>query len=103
MGNAGVEGAANDRPLHSEGFVVAEILPQPQRHRRKQQPRTSTATVGHTTVVAVGIGSVGRKHGLILPVTLPASARGGWSAGLVRSSIRMAARKPSTDQTASTT
>ena len=38
VGDAEVEGAAQDRPLHLDRRLVAEVLPQPERHRGQLQP-----------------------------------------------------------------
>ena len=78
--------------------LVAEYDEIPTYRARPERTARSSA------VMVSSIGVSGSKRCEILPATLPASARGGCvSAGQSRSRIRMAAKKPSTDQTASTT
>ena len=61
-------------------------------------------TAWSRAIMVSSIGVSGSKRCEILPATLPVLMRGGCvSAGQSRSRIRMAAKKPSTDQTASTT
>ena len=60
VGDAEVEGAADDRPLRLERGVVAEVVPQAERDRGELEPGAAGAAVGHR-VVAIGGGHVG--HG----------------------------------------
>ncbi len=54
VGDAEVEGAAQDRAAVRERPVVAEVLPQPERDRGELQPRRSDSPVWHRLVAAGG-------------------------------------------------
>ena len=53
MRNAQVEGPVQDGALGVERPVIAEVLPEPERHRRQQQAAASAATVGHGVVAVL--------------------------------------------------
>src|SRR5207237_500671 len=53
-------GAADDRSLRVERPVVAEVVPEPERDGRQQQPAATRAVVAHA-LVAVGGGGVGHS------------------------------------------
>ena len=62
VGDAEVEGAADDGALGLERAVVAEVPPEAERQQRQVQPAASAAAVGHA-LVAVGGRDVGVGHG----------------------------------------
>ncbi len=54
VGDAEVEGAAQDRPLAVEGDVVTEVVPQPEADRREVEAAAAGPAVGHRVVAVVG-------------------------------------------------
>jgi hypothetical protein len=54
MGDAQVEGPAHDGALGVEGPVVTEVLPQPERHGRRQEAAAPTTAVGRGPVAIFG-------------------------------------------------
>ena len=54
MGDAQVEGSAHDGPLGVDGPVVAEVLPQPERHGGQEQAAAPTTAIGHGPVAILG-------------------------------------------------
>ncbi len=70
MRDAEVERAADDRTARVEGPVVAEVVPEPERHGRQLQPARAAAVVAHR-VVALGGRNVRHR---------PDSTSVGWSA-----------------------
>ena len=61
MGDAQVESSAQDGTLGVDGPVVAEVLPQPERHRRQEQAAAPTTAIGHGPVAVLG-GKVAGHH-----------------------------------------
>jgi hypothetical protein len=62
VGDAQVEGAAQDGAAGLEYVLAAEVLPQAQRDRRQVQAAAAGPAIGHG-VIAGGIGDVGLLHG----------------------------------------
>jgi len=62
MGDAEVERAPQDGALAVDGAAVAEVLPEPQRHRGERETAAPTAAVGHRGI-PVGCGDEGREVG----------------------------------------
>ena len=56
-----VEGPAHDRSLRLDRLVVAEVVPEPQRHGGEQEPAAPAAAVGLDVVAVVG-GGVGHAR-----------------------------------------
>ncbi len=71
VGDAEVEGLVHDRPLRLQRLVVAEVVPEPERHGWQQQAAAAATAVGHATVVAAGVGHVliDHRHGAIVSPT----------------------------------
>src|SRR5690606_18796988 len=65
VGYAEVEGAPADLPLHGEGPIVAEVVPQPEGDCGKAQSAASASTVEHRVVSVAGrlIGHAGQGTG----------------------------------------
>jgi hypothetical protein len=65
VGDAEIEGAAQDVPLAVERHVVAEVVPQAQRHRGQHESALADPSVRHAAVVAarVGVVRVQDRHG----------------------------------------
>ena len=72
MGDPQVEGRPADPALQLERPVPAEIVPQPQRHRRQHQAGAAAAAVDHLFIAVLG-GLVG--HGAAPLLALPCSPR----------------------------
>ena len=62
MGDAQIEGPSQDGALGVERPVVAEVLPQPERHRGQEQTAAPTTAIGHGPVAILG-GKVARSLG----------------------------------------
>ncbi len=63
VGDAAVEGAAQDRALRLLGPVGAEVLPEPERERGQLQPAPPGVAVGHPGRVVVPAGRSFVGHG----------------------------------------
>ena len=81
VGDAAVEGSAQDGPLGLLRMVGAEVLPKAEREGRQLEAASSTEAVVHVGVVAIGRGGIG--HGDIIPSSRP---DGGRTSELPRSS-----------------
>lgn len=62
MGDAEIEGAADDGATRGENIDVAEIVPEPEGDERKFDATAAAAAVQGGAVVAVGGGKVGSSH-----------------------------------------
>src|SRR3954468_24944286 len=74
MRDAEVEGPAQDRPLGLDRLVVAEVVPEPERHRGQLQPTASTPPVRRVRVAVVG-GDEGIESVHVLSLSLPLGLR----------------------------
>src|SRR6185295_2426517 len=54
VGHAEVERAAQDGALGAERLVVTEVVPQPERYRRQQQPAATRAAIAQVLVTVRG-------------------------------------------------
>ena len=65
MGDAQVEGSAQDGTLGVDGPVVTEVLPQPKRYGGQEQAAAPTTAIGHGPVAVLG-GEVAGHVSLLL-------------------------------------